>query len=387
MTKLEEFEGKKIGFVAGGGVVKAANWHIGVSLALEELGFNFVGQTSPPCGKLDISTYVASSAGALVALYLASGYGPQEIIQAQLGKNSQRLPPITYKSMLSMKNALPRPSKNKAFNPFDSLPPLLSKLISPLTKFSGFFTTSGLKDYLRENVLTSDSFEDYLADIFLVATQLDHSRKVIFSKYLYPEPVHDKSINYYKGISISDAAAASMSVPPIYTPYPINNPYTNKVDYYIDGEIRETLSSHAAIDHGCDLVICSFTHVPYHYQEAIGSLINQGIPAIILQSIYLMIQKKIVAKRNHINTLKETVESINEILIKDKVSNETRKKVLRTLETKFGHKMHVKIIDISPAHHDSRMFFTSNFSLNNDVMGRVIKSGYIRTKRIFESLT
>ena len=37
---LKDFKNKKIALVLSGGVVKAAAWHIGVTLALEELGFS-----------------------------------------------------------------------------------------------------------------------------------------------------------------------------------------------------------------------------------------------------------------------------------------------------------------------------------------------------------
>ena len=47
---------------------------------------------------------------------------------------------------------------------------------------------------------------------------------------------------------LSSAAAASMSVPPFYCPYPIKNPITKGVDYYIDGEIRETKDTRNTID-------------------------------------------------------------------------------------------------------------------------------------------
>jgi predicted acylesterase/phospholipase RssA len=37
---FKELKDKKIALVLSGGVVKAAAWHLGVSLALEELGFH-----------------------------------------------------------------------------------------------------------------------------------------------------------------------------------------------------------------------------------------------------------------------------------------------------------------------------------------------------------
>ena len=37
---LNELKNKKIALVLSGGVIKAAAWHLGVTLALEELGFS-----------------------------------------------------------------------------------------------------------------------------------------------------------------------------------------------------------------------------------------------------------------------------------------------------------------------------------------------------------
>ena len=72
---------------------------------------------------------------------------------------------------------------------------------------------------------------------------------------------------------------------------------SNKVDYYIDGEIRETLSNHVAVDNSCEFIISSWTHTPYHYHDEIGSLVNYGIPTILLQTIHLAIQKKIISSQ------------------------------------------------------------------------------------------
>ena len=38
---ISNFQNKKVALVMSGGVVKAAAWHLGVALALEELGFTF----------------------------------------------------------------------------------------------------------------------------------------------------------------------------------------------------------------------------------------------------------------------------------------------------------------------------------------------------------
>ncbi|MDH5581913.1 MAG: patatin-like phospholipase family protein, partial [Bdellovibrionales bacterium] len=103
---LENFKNKKTAFVLSGGVVKAAAWHIGVALALEELGFTFKSNSSVTNGDHEISTYVGSSAGSLVGLFFASGFGPQDIIKSMLEKDYKRLPPITYKDMMTIKRIM-----------------------------------------------------------------------------------------------------------------------------------------------------------------------------------------------------------------------------------------------------------------------------------------
>ena len=43
---ISNFQNKKVALVMSGGVVKAAAWHLGVALALEELGFTFKSNKS-----------------------------------------------------------------------------------------------------------------------------------------------------------------------------------------------------------------------------------------------------------------------------------------------------------------------------------------------------
>lgn len=80
---------KKIALVLSGGGVKAAAFHVGVCLALQEKGFRLVGGTrerveeSPHINDpLAIKTYVGSSAGALITAILASGHSVEEIIHS-----------------------------------------------------------------------------------------------------------------------------------------------------------------------------------------------------------------------------------------------------------------------------------------------------------------
>lgn len=385
---LNDLKNKKIALVLSGGVVKAAAWHLGVALALEELGFYLKSNKNSSPGQdlnqrsLEIGTYVGSSAGALIAVYLASGYTPQDVIQATLGIKGSKLKGINYKDMFTFKRPeLKAPKRDLSFN-MDDFPSIVKNLLRPIASVPGFFTTEGLRSYLVENVIESDNFEDFKADLFIVATQLDHSRKVIFSKFNYPNPSHDSTSVYYTGTNVSHATAATMSVPPFYCPYPIRNKLTSGVDYYIDGEIRETLSTHVAEDNGCDVIISSWTHTPYHFHDEVGSLVNYGLPSIAIQSIYLMIQKKIIASRAERAKAIDIMDTVNDYMKMEKFSQGHRREIMAILQRKLNINPKVKLIDIFPDHHDYKLFFANSFSLNPKTSTHAVEAGYKRTMQI-----
>ncbi len=386
---LSEFKNKNTALVLSGGVVKAAAWHIGVTLALEELGFRLVGNRNSTTNEssikhsLEIGTYVGSSAGAMVSIFLACGYTPQEIINGAFGLTKSEMKPLTYKHMFHL-NKFRLNTKNKdLFHLLDEFPLFLRSVLNPIIRFPGPFSTKGARKYLLDGILESDNFEDFIPDLFIVGTQLDHSQKTIFGRYNYPNPSHDSTAVYQTGIKVSDAAAASMAVPPFYAPYPIKHPVTGETNYYIDGEIRETLSTHVAEDNGCDIIISSWTHTPYHYHDEVGSLVNYGLPSIAIQSIYLLIQKKIVATRAKRATAVDIINTVSEYMKQEKFSNAHRRDILAILERKLNINPNVKLIDIYPSHHDYKLFFASSFSLSPKTASHAVKAGYKRTMQIF----
>ena len=375
---------KKIALVFSGGIVKAASWHIGVALALEELGFVFGDNGSSDGRTPEISTYVGSSAGSLIGLYLASGYDPLDIIHATRRDRKGFLRAIGYKDMLDLRWFFKKSEKNDFYDPFEGFPFLVRKMLAPIKNITGLFTTEGLKRYVIEYCLKGKTkFSDYAADLFIVATQLDHSDKSIFCKYRYPSPCHDPSAVYRSDISIAEAIAASMSVPPFYCPYPIRNPDDGRTEYYIDGEIRETLSTHVAIDNGCDLIVSSWTHTPYHYRDEIGSLVNYGLPAICTQAIYLIIEKKILSARLQRKNAKEVVDTVHNYMIDQNFSVKHRKAITSIIEQKLNFNPDVQLVDIYPDHDDYKAFFKNPFSLDPEGTQMLISAGYAKTKRVF----
>ena len=385
---LSEFKNKKIALVLSGGVVKAAAWHVGVTLALEELGFTLKSNRSSLESEFDIKrsleigTYVGSSAGSMVSIFLAAGYTPQEIINGTFGLDKSSLKKLTYKDMFYLHKRKNSPLYSDFDSPIKEFPGVFRKLLNPLLTFPGPFSTEGVKRYLTKNILEVNSFEEFDPDLFIVGTQLDHSQKTIWGKYNYPNPSHDSTAIYETGVSVADAAAASMAVPPFYAPFPIKDPKKEKVNYYIDGEIRETLSTHVAEDNGCDLIISSWTHTPYHFHDEVGSLVNYGLPSIAVQSIYLMIQKKIIAARAKRASGLDILNTVSEYMKQEKFSHSHRRDILAILERKLTVNPKVKLIDICPDPHDYKMFFSNSFSLNPKVASHAVKAGYKRAMQV-----
>ncbi len=391
---------RKIALVCSGGATKAGAFHLGVALALQEQGFKFYGGVVPqngpprPPGPMEISSYVGSSAGSIISSYLAAGYSLENIFNSFLDRRPpdmdprdmtpKILPRLTYQKMFKLKSGV----GIEQLTQIGQLRRMVSKFVTEgnweslfqlkWLKLTGLFSTSGIEQYMREDVLPSNRFQDYLADLFIVATQLNHSRKVVFGKYKYQPPPHDLSCQYDNDVGISEACAASTALPVIFAPYAIKNS-SNQLIHYIDGEIRDTLSTHVAIDGGADLVIASYTHQPYHVLGETESLTDHGLPAVIIQSIYLLIEQKI---NNHIYNKRlhhETITAVSQYCKSQGVSEEHRVRLCQLLETQLHHRMDVDTIYIHPNPEDKQIFFGDHFSLSAKKMTEIVKSGFRAT--------
>jgi predicted acylesterase/phospholipase RssA len=378
---------KKIAFVCSGGATKAAAFHMGVGLALQEKGFRFQGglkgKTSPALspGGMTIDTYVGSSAGSVIATYLTAGYTVDQIFNAYLGKSDQSpLKPMTYASLMSLKASQHEEASQEGFSKrLRSLTTGAIDLLYRRQKFlslSGLFSTAGIESYMREEVLPSNRFEDYHADLCIVATQLNHSKRIIFSKHPLPPPKDDPRCLWETRIAISDTVAASVALPPIFSPYGIRN-HNGKIIYFFDGEIRETLSVNAAEQMGADLMIASYTHQPYHFSREIGSLTKFGITAIGIQAIYLLIERKIQSAIYMRNQKLAALDAVNEYCKKVQLDEKHRKRITAILENKLAVKPNNRYIYINPRPKDHEMFFGDHFNFSTKFMEKIVRIGFM----------
>lgn len=395
--KISISKRKRVAFVCSGGATKAAAFHMGVGLALQEKGFLFQGGLKSKVpgpslrGGKNIDAYVGSSAGAVIAAYLAAGYSVNQIFNAYLGKREKSpLKPMSYGTLLSV----------KASQHEQDLKAGLTKKLRSLTNhaidlvyrrqnilsLSGVLTTSGIESYMREDVLPSNRFQDYDVDLAVVATQLNHSKRVIFTKNPLPSPADDPRCIYETRVAISDTVAASVAIPPIFAPYAIKN-QSGKIVYFFDGEIRETLSVNAAEQMGADLTIASYTHQPYHFSREIGSLTKFGITAIGIQAIYLLIERKIQSAIFGRNQKLAAIEAVNEYCKNVQLDEKVRKKILSILEGKLAVNPNNRYIYINPRPKDHEMFFGDHFNFSSKFMDSIVRIGFmcaIETLRKYE---
>lgn len=384
---------KKIALVLSGGGTKAAAFHIGVAYALKECGFDFYQglkseKNQTPPGPKSIQTYIGSSGGSFIAAVLAAGYSLENISASFLNQDAlddprfhpRPLPRLQYKKMFKIR---PEIAKEQA-NQFQTIKNVMSALMDGKfpsllqlrwLKMTGIFSTLGLEQFIREEVLPSNRFEDYRPELFIVSTKLNDSQKVVFGKNEYPPPPHDPRCQYQTHAKISDAVAASASLPVIFAPYVLDDE-NGEPHYYIDGEIRETLSTHIAVDSGADLVFTSYTHQPYRFVREIGSLTKQGLPAIVIQSIYILIEQKINSNYESFRSKKTAMNEVFRYCKEAGVDEDHMTKIMSILEGELHQKRDIDLIQIHPDPSDTRTFLAEHFTLNPNKLSDVVKAGY-----------
>jgi predicted acylesterase/phospholipase RssA len=383
---------KKVGLVLSGGGIKAAAFHCGVCLALQEKGFVFAGGTKDEVARFPrdpntIATYVGSSAGSIISTFLASGYSVEAMMDAfqmgagglkpkfkKKGRSSAALKPLKYFDLFAV----------NGINFLHMIPKFLQRKSVVVTggiealfkhgfKVNGIFTTKGIERYLRRHVLPTNRFSELGVELFIVATQLNHSRKVIFGNY--PETTKTDDTKRADFATISDACAASASLPPVFAPYGIRN-QKGKELYFFDGEIRDTLSTHVAVEQGCDLVISSYSIQPYHFNKEMGSLHNYGIPLILNQALYQVVEQKIQRFFQHQTDIKAVLSAVDGYFKQANLPDEHRQKLLDIITERLKFKPNVDYINIHPDPQDYEMFFVDHFSLNPVILGKIVRIGF-----------
>lgn len=380
---MEKIKAENPSLVLSGGGMKAAAYHIGVALALQSKGLSIGNIEAAKTNPLAFKRYVGTSAGAVIATFFAAGYSAEDIIYAfTQGKHkldtlnldnlepTKKLPPLKYKDLFNLTSTPLSPTKwipsffSSQYLDWGGVESFIKRTFS----LSGFFSNKGLGDYFRRAVFESEStsFKDMPIDLFIVATYLNKQKKAIFSRL----PDHEgERMDYISGVDVSSAITASAALPPLFSPVKLNG------EYFFDGEIRDSLSSHIALDEGSDLVVVSYSMQPYKFNDKVGSLDAYGIPLIANQALFQLIQQKIISHRRNKKALRNIFSTLESELARD-LPQKRVKELMLNLEEKFFPDRKSKVIYIHPSARNYEMFFADHMSLKPKILNQIVTTGF-----------
>jgi len=138
---------------------------------------------------------------------------------------------------------------------------------------SGLLSIDGLERYLRQRLPCND-FRKVARTILVTAADLDAVRRVVFGR------------GFIEDVPISQAVAASCCVPVLFRPYEIEG------RFYVDGEVVRTLSADLAVGQGAEVVIVSNVYKPHYPKPSERSFAERGLPAMIEQSLKVILSEK-----------------------------------------------------------------------------------------------
>jgi predicted acylesterase/phospholipase RssA len=349
----------KCAFVASGGGLRAFAFHIGVLRALEAHGFRRKLAHEPREGQSEntISSYIGSSAGAcfsIAATFLETLDEAEHAIGLRAGSG-------------------PRIGRRSLFRPSGDW-------FSAGRKLSGAFSARGIAAFIAKLCGERNDFRTIGPEIYVCATQLNGPRKVIFGPRDSAVARHyDPFIAYYNDISISDAVAASVSVPVMFAPYRIRNPSSGEVFEYIDGEVRETLSVHVARDTDVELAIVSNTWMPTYFKRGVGSISKHGVFAVLNQAISQAIEQKIDRFRYETDRYRETIDAIREFGKWEGLRPEQIENLVGQVCLTLNYRQ-IDEIYVAPDPYDEDFALIPSFTFDPDKLRRAVHTGFVRAE-------
>ncbi len=279
---------KKMGgtsLVLSGGATKAFYFHLGV---LRVLGMD------------DVTSIIGSSAGAVLGGFLAAGVDVETLVRT-IHENKVYLKHNEAWAKKLTSTMLFRPKytnilRQSIMNSFSgvkflaSLPRLYSEdimakaldnFIKSQSQVIGFFDGKALSEMFKM-VVPSGEFSDLKMPLFVVATALDSQKRAVFNNLYDFDDIDDY---FTTKVPLHTAIQASTAVPGMFEPIKIDG------QYYIDGEVKRTVSSDLGVNMA-DRVIISHTYQPL-YLNGSGSVRDMGWYNIVKQTVSMVLFERI----------------------------------------------------------------------------------------------
>ena len=322
----------RIALVLAGGAVSGGAFKVGGLKALND----YLRRR----GISDLDLYVGLSAGSVLAVPLAAGIGPDEMVRVLEGTSERfdQLGPLDFyhpnfadvtrpahfaydwltygpavarevlRALPELRSALSEPWRKLLRKPdytrFERFALALRDHVAPdrpapslgAALPAGVFDSVGLEKWMRRNLEKIGMPNEFRRferktgrSLYLCACNLDTAERTVFET----RNPHDSTI--------SQAVQASTALPGFYRPARIGG-----IDY-VDGGVRNTANIDVAIENGADLVICYNPFRPFYNPVADpdsdeaqadpfsrrGHLADRGLPVVVNQVFRTLLQSRL----------------------------------------------------------------------------------------------
>jgi NTE family protein len=247
LGRLPWFRGpaKRALVLAGGGVI-GGMYEVGALAALDE--------ALPSFRANEFDLYIGSSSGSVVAALMANGVRPRELYDILVEERDDPL--NIQRGAVYDKGTFSIAARNlaqflwavgkKAVTGFRlEWPDLLARSGADMP--AGFFSVAPLEHFMRQAFAAKglpNSFGECRRPLLIPAIDLDGAVRAVFGA----EPLMD--------VPISQAIAASSSIPGFFEPYRIGG------RDYVDGDVGHTGHADLAVEHGAESVVVINPAVP-----------------------------------------------------------------------------------------------------------------------------
>lgn len=312
MSRNGRHQEDKIALVLAGGGMTGAVYEIGALRAIDDLLID-------RCVN-DFDIYVGTSAGSIVASFIANGVSPADMYRAIAGEHPD-LPALRREHIFSfnyrelIRRGMALPAKLAAATAEYFLSGGNSTLVDTLWSLtdvlpSGLYDGRALERYIRESLAAaagSNDFDALAHELHIVATDLASGRRAVFG----PDDGRDAPI--------SQAVAASSALPIVYKPVLIGG------REYVDGGLGGTASLDIAIERGATLVVCVNPLVPYDDRRAADAegerqtFSRRGLSAIASQVSRITVHSGL---KYHVKQLRRQHPEVDIILIEPRADDQ-----------------------------------------------------------------
>ncbi len=190
---------------------------------------------------------------------------------------------------------------------------------------------------------------------------------------------------FQDGVPLWKSAAGSMSLPPYYEPYELENPPTEIAPsdgesvVLIDGETRDPFSTDAAEDSGADLIIVSSFYRVHEYTPGLGHISDYGtIPVMWQERAQGKDARKHLSIQNRYQK-KKALELYREQLEETCVTQQEIERNMEEMESALDFREDLDVIEIQAQEYvndDLTYPYWDPFTLKEEIIEFLYESGH-----------